>query len=81
MRKYLMIKNGMLTLVVASIYYKSVFADISMLVRVFGTAAIFISLMWLLNEADRLFMEDIVQKKKKSTSGRDTMMRSGNQFN
>ena len=66
MRKYLMIKNGMLTLVVTTIYYKSVFADISMFARIFGTAAIFISLMWLLNEADRLFMEDIVQKRKRA---------------
>lgn len=65
MRKYLMIKNGMLTLVVASIYYKSVFADISILVRVFGTVAIFVSLMWLLKEADRLVMEDMNAKKRK----------------
>lgn len=65
MRKYLMIKNGMLTLVVTTIYYKSVFADISMFARIFGTVAIFVALMWLLNEADRLFMEDAKARKRK----------------
>lgn len=65
MRKYLMIKNGMLTLVVTTIYYKSVFADVSMFVRIFGTVAIFVSLLCLLNEVDRLFMEDMNNRKRK----------------
>jgi hypothetical protein len=80
MRKYLMIKNGMLTLVVTSIYYKSVFADVSMFVRIFGTVAIFVSLMWLLKEADRLFMEDIVQKRKRAHRSANRM-HSTNEIN
>ncbi len=78
MKKYLMIKNGMLTLVVASIYYKSVFADCQMFVRVFGTVAIFVSLLWLLKEVDRLFMEDINAKKRKRAHRSANQMRSGN---
>ncbi len=78
MRKYLMIKNGMLTLVVASIYYKSVFADCQMFVRVFGTVAIFVSLLCLLNEADRLFMADMNTRKRKRAHRSANQMRSGN---
>ena len=59
MRKYLTIKNALLTIIVATIYYKSVFADVSMFVRFIATIMVFAGLMGFLHEADNYFMEVI----------------------
>ena len=58
MRKYMTIKNALLTLVVASIYYKSIFADVSVFMRVLGTVVIGVALMGMLQEVDKLYMEE-----------------------
>lgn len=52
-RKYHMIKNGMITSLVAVMYYKAVFEDCSMFVRVFGTVVFSVAIFALLNESDK----------------------------
>lgn len=57
MRKYLTVKNALLTLVVASIYYKSVFVEASMFIRIIATIFVVAALMGTLQEVDDLYME------------------------
>lgn len=52
-RKYHMIKNGMIASLVAVMYYKAVFADCSMFVKIFGTIALSVAIFALLNESDK----------------------------
>lgn len=80
MRKYLMIKNVILALLTASIYYSFILECIPMLKRIFGTLVIFTILVVALSKVDEIVLEDM-EEKEKSTSGRDTMMRSESQFN
>ena len=69
MKKYLAIKNALLTLVVSTIYYKSIFAEATVFMRIAGTIVIFVALMGLLQNADDCFMNTInYSEKEKSAS-------------
>lgn len=59
MRKYLTIKNALLTLIATSIYYKSIFAEEVMLIRILATIVVAVALMGMLQEADKLYLDYI----------------------
>ena len=59
MRKYLAVKNMILTIVVSTMYYKSVFEDVSVFLKFIATLVVFIALMGLLQNADKHFMDTI----------------------
>ena len=64
MRKYLAIKNAMITSLVAVMYYKAVFADVTLLTKIIGTLVISVALMNLLQMADRCYMKERRKEKK-----------------
>lgn len=64
MRKYMAIKNAMITSLIAVMYYKAVFADVTLLTKISGTLVISVALMNLLQTADRCYM-NISRKEKK----------------
>lgn len=68
MRKYLAIKNALLTLVVSTIYYKSVFAEATVFMRIAGTIVIFVALMGLLQNADDCFMQTVEYSENKKSA-------------
>lgn len=64
MRKYLAIKNAMITSLVAVMYYKAVFADVTLLKKIIGTLVISVALMNLLQMADRCYIKAHRKEKK-----------------
>lgn len=64
MRKYLAIKNTMITSLLTVMYYKAVFADCTQFVRLFGTLVISVALMNLLQMADRCYMKERRKERK-----------------
>lgn len=64
MRKYLAIKNAMITSLIAVMYYKAVFADATLLTKIIGTVVISVALMNLLQMADRCYMKECRKEKK-----------------
>lgn len=65
MRRYLTIKNAMITSLLAVMYYKAVFADCTQFVRLFGALVISVALMNLLQMADRCYIK-VHRKEKKN---------------
>ena len=65
MRKYLAIKNTMTTSLLAVMYYKAVFAEVTLLTKIIGTLVISVALMNLLQMADRCYIK-VHRKEKKS---------------
>ena len=59
MRKYLTIKNAIITMFATSIYYKCILDEISMASRIFGTVVILVILMWCLQKADDCFIKQM----------------------
>lgn len=58
MKKYMAIKNAMITSLLAVMYYKAVFADCSEFIRIFGTLTISVALMGLLKSADDCYLKE-----------------------
>ena len=71
MRKYMAIKNAMITSLLAVMYYKAVFADVTLLTKIIGTLVISVALMNLLQMADRCYM-NISRKEKKDGLQKET---------
>ena len=64
MRKHMAIKNAMITSLLAVMYYKAVFADLTLLTKIIGTLVISVALMNLLQMADRCYMKECRKEKK-----------------
>ena len=62
--KYMAIKNAMITSLLAVMYYKAVFADVTLLTKIIGTLVISVALMNLLQMADRCYMKEHRKEKK-----------------
>lgn len=64
MRKHMAIKNATITSLLAVMYYKAVFADLTLLTKIIGTLVISVALMNLLQMADRCYMKECRKEKK-----------------